>query len=143
MNNKHLVSILVALVLTMGVAVFSNWKANTVHGSVSVSSEYNATTTGAASSLNSASNLIYTGSGSIGSIIFTTPTTAIIEVWNATTSNVNLRTGNLASSSILIAHFPSGTGTSTVPIDSAFTTGLLITTKATTMSSTTVTYRRE
>lgn len=109
-------------------------------GSTPIGGEYQATTTGAGSSITAAVNVVKETSGTLGSVVFTTPTVGIVEIYNATTSNVNLRTGNTASSSILIAHFPAGTGTSTVTFDTAFSKGLLMVFKGT-VSSSTVTYR--
>ena len=141
MNNKFLGLVLGAMLLTLMALILVVTKDTRIAaGSVNVANEYFATTTGSGSSYNGVENLIKTGSGTLGSIVFTAPTTAIIEVWNATSSNAALRTGTTASSTILLAHFPAGTGTSTVVLDVTYGTGLLITSKSA-LSSTTITIR--
>lgn len=61
-------------------------------------------------------NLIVPGGPKGGSIFF----------YDATTSNINLRTGNQASSSILLEEFPAGIATTTYMLNRTFKTGLLM-----------------
>jgi len=70
--------------------------------------------------------LVKTGGGMLGSVVVTGYNTGRFALYNATTSDVNRRTGNKATSTILIADFPLGTGTTTYPFDVNFTDGLLI-----------------
>lgn len=112
--------------------------ANFALGSVEVGSEYNATTTYAAHT--QPIRLLKTGQGSINSVVITGENTGRILIYNATTSNANLRTGGKASSSITIADFPASTAEGTYTLDATFTDGLLIVTSGNEATST-ITWR--
>ena len=106
-------------------------------GSVSVSNEYNSTTTNA---LSAPLALLKTGQGSLGSVVVTgAGTTGRMDFYNATTSNVNLRTGKVATSSIWLASFGATEAAGTYVFDVFFTKGLLV--DITSNSSSTITFR--
>ncbi len=94
---------------------------------------YGATITGDA--------LIRTGYGSLGSVIITGSGTGIWSIYNATTTNVLARTGNIATSSILLASFPASAAAGTYTFDVTYTDGLLIELVSGVMSTSTITYR--
>lgn len=140
------------LSLIISTAIFIAFLVNTeiskkVEANIAQSDAMVATTTGSGAGFGSnIQNITYDCAttrgcgGVLGSVIFTTPTVGIVEFYDATTTNVNLRTGGIASSSLLIAHFPSGTGTSTVPINVRYRYGL-IRVQTGTISTSTTTYR--
>jgi hypothetical protein len=140
-------TLLVGLVAVLSLFAFNLgqvFKNKVTLGNAPIGSELNATTTGIGVGFASAINT-YTATtspqhGTLGSVIFTAPTLGIVEFYDATTTNVNLRTGNIASSSLLIAHFPAGTGTSTIEIDYAWRYGLTVVFKGT-VSTSTILYR--
>jgi hypothetical protein len=123
-------------------------KAGVSEASVTQSSEYIATTTGSGGGFTGgvarigfdAGDLNAPISGSIGSIYFALPTTGQVDIYDATTTDITKRTGAIASTTLLMASFPAGTGTSTVSIDSRYRYGLIVVFKGS-VSSTTVTYR--
>ena len=94
-----------------------------VHGSTIMGNNYNATTTFAASV--PVINLIKTGQGSLNAVIITGKNTGLATFYNATTSDVNKRTGNKATSTIMLADFPTNAPEGTYTFDAQFTDGLL------------------
>jgi hypothetical protein len=104
-------------------------------GSVVVGNDYQATTTNAAST---AIRTIKSGAGSFGSLVITGDNTGTMTFYNATTSNVDLRTGNKATSSITIADFPASSPEGTYTFDAEFTDGLLVVTTGAPATSTVI-----
>lgn len=109
-----------------------------VLGSTSRGSEYQATTTTAGSFL--PEQLLQTGGGTLGSVIITGAAAGVINIYDATTSNVSLRTNQPASSSILLATFPVSAAAGTYTFDRVFFTGLYVSVVGV-MPTTTVTFR--
>lgn len=145
-SKKALLSLIIAGALFIGFLVgltyFDN--AKEALGNVDVGSELTATTTGNGAGYPTAVNT-YTATtspktGMIGTVIFTTPTTARMQIYDATTTNSALRTGAIASSSLLIVDFPAGTGTSTVELNAKFRYGMTVVWVGT-PSTSTITYR--
>jgi len=93
------------------------------YGSTIMGNDYNATTTFAASV--PVINLIKTGQGSLNAVVITGKNTGLAMFYNATTSNVLARTGNKATSTIMIADFPTNAPEGTYTFDAQFTDGLL------------------
>lgn len=85
--------------------------------------------------------LIRASSGTFGSVIITGANTAIFNIYDATTTNVNLRTGNKATSSILLASFPASAAVGDYVFDVTFNTGLYIDVISGVMPTSTITYR--
>lgn len=109
----------------------------------SEASDYIATST-AANSLYGAfttGRRLKPGAGSFGSIVITGANTGIVNIYNATTTNINLRTGNKATSTILIASIPASTAAGTYVFDASYTDGLYIDLVSGSMPTTTITYR--
>lgn len=106
-------------------------------GSVSDTNEYNATTTFA---LSTAVRTLKTGTGSLAQVTITGDNTGLITIYNATTSDVNARTGNKATSTLVIADFPASTPEGTYTFDARFTDGLLVVTSGAPATST-ITWR--
>lgn len=105
--------------------------------SVPVTNEYFSTTTYA---LSVAERTLRTGQGSLAQVTITGDNTGLITFYNATTSNVNLRTGQKATSTITIADFPASTPEGTYTFDAQYTDGLLVVTSGAPATST-ITWR--
>lgn len=126
------------VVASLAVIAFSSLQGTSVGASVIEGQEYNATTTYGAHP--QGERTLKTGAGSLGSVIITGDNTGLITFYNATTSDVNLRTGNTATSAITVADFPASSPEGTYTFDAVFTTGLLMVTTGTPATST-VTWR--
>ena len=113
-------------------------------GSVSVTNEYQATTTAAGTAYGSTitgDSLVKRGLGTFGSLVITGAATGVINFYDATTTNVNSRTGNKATSTIHIASIPASLAAGTYVFDHEFTDGLFLDLDSGTMPTTTITYR--
>ena len=111
---------------------------------VNVTNEYQATTTAASTVYGNTitgDNLVKTGLGAFGSVVITGATAGVVNVYDATTTNVLLRTGNKATSTILIVSLPASLAAGTYTFDHEFTDGLYVDLVAGTMPTTTITYR--
>ena len=97
-------------------------------GSVYIGNEYYATSTSATAVYGAftASRVIVSGPRAFGSVIITGANTGTLNFYNATTSDVSLRTGQKATSTILIASFPGSTAAGTYTFDVQVTDGLYI-----------------
>lgn len=142
-NTKQLtlnvaISVVILLAaITVVVLGFMN-SSNIALSSIETGQEYNATTTFAGHTKDF--RLLKTGQGSLGSVIVTGTNTGITTFYNATTTNVNFRTGNTPTSTILLADFPASNDEGTYTIDAVFTTGLLMVTSGAQATST-ITWR--
>lgn len=113
---------------------------NRAFGSVPTGQEYYSTTTVATSF--PPIRLLKTGGGSLNSVVITGAQTGAIDIYNATTSNVTQRTGQKATSTILLAQFPASAAAGTYTFDSTFTDGLLIVTASSpSVPTSTITWR--
>ena len=108
-------------------------------GSVERASEYHATST--YSGMPWADILLKTGAGVLGSYVVLGADTTQFDILNATTTDVNKRTGNKATSSIIIASIPSSAAAGVYTFDSIFTDGLYIDVKTAGVGTTTLTFR--
>lgn len=111
--------------------------AQVVYGSVSQGSEYQGTTTTAVSFL---SDIALPANQALGSVVITGTATGVINLYDATTSNINLRTGNTSSSSILLATLPASTAAGTYTFDRIVRYGLFVNVVGV-MPTTTITFR--
>ena len=146
LSTKHIVSALVAGALLIGIIVGGIWfRPDVSLSSVNVTAEYTATTTAQSSTgygaTISTSRVIRAGHGTLGSFVITGAATGIINFYNATTTNVNNRTGNKATTTILLASFPASTVAGTYTLDVFFTDGLYIDIVTGNMPTSTITYR--
>lgn len=127
MKNKLLGFIFGSLILTLiAVLVTVSKETKTVQGSAFLGQDYQATSTRyfPASSLTNL-RLIKDGSGTVARVTITGSNTGVIRLWNATTSNVNLRTGNPATSSLRFIELPTNLAVGTYDFDVEFNTGIL------------------
>jgi len=109
----------------------------------SEASDYTATSTAASGGYGAftTGRRLKPGAGSFGSIVITGANTGVINVYNATTTDVNKRTGQKATSTILIASIPASTAAGTYVFDASYTDGLYIDLVSGNMPTTTITYR--
>lgn len=110
------------------------------HASVPMGGEYQGTTTQSAAGSFAAEALLQTGGGALGSVVVTGATTGTISIYDATTSDSTKRTGQTASTSLLLASFPASAAAGTYTFDRLYFRGLLIEITGTTPTST-ITFR--
>lgn len=124
MKNNLLGIVLLVCLVILGVLPFT--KGSQKLGTVSVSNECYATTTptGFDGTLASGTVIRY-GTGALCSVVVSGMRTGNFFLYDATTTNVNLRTGTKATSSILLAEIPAGAASSTYQYDVTFNSGLL------------------
>ena len=132
----------VAVLLVSAFLYFSKTEQKPI-GSIITGQEYQATTTAgnAVFGAQTTGALLKTGFGSLGSVVVTGANTGILNFYDATTTNVNLRMGSTPTSTIHIASIPESMVAGTYTFDAEFTTGLLMDLYSGSMPTTTVTWR--
>lgn len=135
--QKVLFSVASLLVILVSVATLIRNDARQVQGSVVQSSEYQSTTTYVGFTNRP---VLITGPGTLGSVIITGTTTGQMYLYDATTTNVNLRTGNLSTTTITIASFMPGEPVGVYTFDTRFQNGLLLDWQSP-IGTTTITFR--
>ena len=100
---------------------------------------YRATTT--PEDLTWTDQLLDTGAGVLGSVVITTSGDLAFDLLKATTTNDNLRTTSVATSSILLASFPADTAVGTYTFDVSYSNGLYLDVKSGTLCTSTITYK--
>ncbi len=135
----------IAIVAILSVLfLIATYRTPPAYGSVPITDEYMSTSTAANSAYGATvtgAKVIKYGPGAFGSYIITGANTGIINFYDATTSNVNARTGQKATSTILLASFPASTVAGTYTFDAALTAGLYVDVVSGIMATGTVTYR--
>lgn len=138
----------IALLAVVAVIVLAGYimglQQKMVFGSTpSEASDYQATSTAenAVYGAFTTGRLIRKSSGSFGSVVITGANTGVLNFYNATTTDVNMRTGNKASSTILLASIPASAAADTYTFDVGYTDGLLLVLQGGTMPTSTITYR--
>lgn len=81
------------------------------------------------------------GPGILGSVIITGSNGGNFYLYDATTSNVNFRTGNKASTTIIMANIPAGASSTTYTYDTVFNDGLLLVPSGTSIATSTITWK--
>lgn len=137
-------NILTALVLGLSIIVGSfilQPKQN--FGAVVTGSEYTSTSTAQNSVYGAITGpgRIKSGFGSLGTIVITGANTGIINLYDATTTDVTKRTGNVATSTILIASIPSSLVAGDYVYDVSLSYGLYLDLVSGNMPTTTISYR--
>ncbi len=116
----------------------------TVQGSTLQGQEYMATTTAANSVYGATvtgSTLIRTGSGSLASVIITGANTGVVNLYDATTSDITKRAARLSTSTILIATLPANLVAGTYVFDAVYSNGLYFDLISGSAPTSTITYR--
>ena len=144
MNTKTIIVPVVLLLAIVFLGLFITLEKEPIAiGSVSQGSAYNATSTASGEVFGAftGDQLLKTGWGVLGSVVVSGAETGIVNFYNATTSNVEARTGNTTTSTILMFSMPASLAAGTYTVDSVFTTGLLVELESGVMPTTTITYR--
>jgi len=122
---KTLVICLSILVIVLGATIFISPARDVVLSSVQQGSEYHATSTKNAVGTSIPNfTVLQTGASTLGHVVITGANTGIINIYDATTTNVNLRVG--ATSTLQVVNIPASTATGTYQFDSTFYNGILI-----------------
>ena len=144
--KNHLIALGVGIALVIAFIVLFNQKPKEEPflSSVSVTNEYLATSTAASvvyGATITGSQIIKTGQGSLGQVVITGANTGVVNFYNATTTNVSSRTGQPATSTILIASLPASLAAGTYVFDAFYTAGLYIELVGGAMPTSTISYR--
>lgn len=139
-NIIAIISILVSVSVLLFV-VLTNDNENV--GSIIQSQEYVATSTAQNTVYGAFSNdrTIKSGRGSLGSVIVTGANTGILNFYDATTTDITARTGNKATTSLLMLSIPASLAAGTYVFDIGFNDGLMLELESGNMPTTTITYR--
>ena len=138
--NKILLSVSVVVIIVLAVLLVGTGMQNNqpTLGSVDYGGEYQGTTTSTGRFPTTVT--LKTGNGALGSVVITGAAAGVINIYDATTSNVLARTGNTPTSTIYLASIPASAAAGTYTFDRVFFTGLVVDI-AGTMPTTTITYR--
>lgn len=144
-QSSALVAVIAACALAIGLfaGVYLTRPTQTL-GSVVQGNEYTSTTTGmsvAYGNTITGDKVLKTGAGSLAQVTLTGANTGIVNFYDATTSNVALRTGQAATSTILIASLPVSLAAGTYTYDAQFAFGLFLDIDTGNMPTTTITWR--
>ena len=134
---KIIIALIITVIITASVVILVG-KKDAPLGSVSRSSEYHATTT--SSVRFQPETLLLTGNGTLGSVVITGAAAGVMNLYDATTSNIDLRTNNLATTSIYVASFPASAAAGTYTFDRILIRGLYVSIIGT-MPTSTITWR--
>lgn len=145
--NKLNTILLVIVAVVVAILAFSPIKPNVTVGSIGMGNEYKATTTSPTAysftaGIRSLTPSGETTQGTLGSLIVAGAGSAggHIEIFDATTTNPNLRARNMASSTQLIASLPVNASAGTYTYDVYYKYGLQVVVTGT-VGTTTITYR--
>ena len=139
---------IMGIVLALIVIVLVLWgqiggKQPVIIGSAVDGQTYNSTTTRAyAGATISNFAVIKPGPGTLGSVInFSGSATGVVYLYDATTTDITKRTGNTATSSIIIATIPGSYDMGAYVFDVGFNNGLLYELVSGSVGTSTITYR--
>lgn len=138
--KKILLSLAITLTVFMLVLVAARNLAPRADASVAFGNDYQATTTDQTWTT-AIPKVLDSSNGSLGSVVITTTGTGSLTLYDATTTNINLRTGGTATSTITLANFQITTTAGTYTFDRVFFNGLIAVWTGTNAASTTITYR--
>lgn len=142
--KQKIIGILLAIVALLG----GNYALDTKLGSVEVGSQYLATTTPQVGDLANLcqrpTGFAQRSTGVLGNVNILNANTSAFTIYDATTSSVLLRTGQLATSTIILAEFPASPTEGTYAFDVETKYGILVDyAAAATVSTSTISYRCE
>lgn len=125
MKHKILLTTSVSVFVLSLLLLLLSEKPQSADASVQLANEYHATSTGSVGAMPAIST-IFTGTGSLGSVIVTEAGSSgsHINIYDATTTNKNLRTNQAATSTILIASLPNNLTVGTYTFDTVIQNGL-------------------
>lgn len=138
LSSSLVYGVIVLAILAFVYLIGTSQKIDKVEASTIMGNDYQATTTFAASV--PLIRQIKSTAGSLNSVNITGKNTGLLTFYNATTSDITKRTGQVATSSILIADFPTNAPEGTYTFDAEFSNGLLMIGSGA-IATSTVTYR--
>ena len=143
MKSKSILSLAVLAFILLATVVAFRDESSVVSAATIQGNDYQATTTAGSSIYGSftSGRLIKTGYGALGTVIITGANSGILNFYDATTTDITLRTGNKATSSILIASLPASLAAGDYVFDIALSTGLYVDLVSGTMPTSTIAYR--
>src|SRR3990167_203899 len=142
LNHKNILAVAFLLLAVTIAMVFQQPRG--AQGSIRIGDELQATSTAPSSAYGatiSGDTLIKTGTGALGSVVILGANTGIINFYDATTTSVDKRTGNTATSTILIASFPASVVAGTYTFDIEVKNGLLLDIDSVSIATSSITYR--
>lgn len=143
MNTKTFITLIGLVVVASIFLALSGSKTTVSVGGVSRGEQYQATTTDSTTWTLGTAKVVATGNGILGSVVVpVTSAVAGLSFYDATTTDVLKRTGNTATTTILLAKFPVTT-VGTYVFDVGYKTALLVESTGTAIASSTVTYKRQ
>lgn len=125
------------LVASFSGVQLSQFKNEASLGSVQQANEYHSTST---SYLSTPNSVIKTGSGAIGSVVISGSNTGRIDMYDTTTTNKNLRTGQAPTATIYIGSIVASQAAGTYTYDIEFYNGLYLDFTGS-LPTSTITYR--
>ncbi len=141
MTNVNLGAVILGIFTLLSVLVISNIHQSSVtFGAVARGSDYQATSTNGNPG-SPVDAVLQSVPGTLGSVIITGANTGVIQIFDATTSNVALRTGQTASSTLLLAYIPASTAAGTYAFDRNVYNGIYLNVTGL-APTTTITYRQ-
>lgn len=145
MNTTYKLTFAVLIGMMLATLIILMQRPWQTYGSVEVGSQTQSTTT---PQLATRTNLCPAPSGSastttgvLDAVHALGPSTGYMLIMDATTTNINLRTGNRATTTLILAWYPVGFGTTTNQFGVEFKNGLLVDYTGT--ATTTISYRCE
>lgn len=136
-SNWALVAVCAAILLTALLLI--NYRPEPALGSVARLGEYQSTTTSQGRFANDVT--LCSGPCTLGSIVITGPASGYINFYDATTTDITKRTGQTATSTLLVASLPLNASSSTYTLDLNVYTALQVSIVGT-IPTTTITYRQ-
>ena len=124
--------------LIVAAALFSYRSSPVSVGSTPRGGEYQGTST--QQTYFNPETVLLTTSGVLGSVVITGTSGGVVNLYDATTSNINFRTGQAATSSLFLASFPANAATGTYTFDRNVYSGLYVSVVGT-IPTTTITFR--
>lgn len=124
--NKFSIGIVAGLMLATFLLMFAifDGQSKIASGSVTDGQGYMGTTTSTGTF--TSPSTVRTGAGIFGSVVITGAATGIVNIYDATTTNISLRAASKATSTLVLATFPASAAAGTYTFDRNFNDGLII-----------------
>lgn len=123
--------------LVLALLIVASQRPREVSASTPLGGEYQATTTNTFTTVTAqADRVLLSTNGTLGAITITGANSGTINLYDATTSNISDRTGQVATNTILVASFPASTAAGTYTFDRVVVNGLYLSVSGTAPTST-------
>lgn len=139
LNTKYIAGFMIAVAL-LGATYYS--LSNPGKAVADVNDADYGTTTNATTWTTNVPKLVKNGPGTLSRVIVFKSSNAEVNLYNATTTNINLRTGGVATSTILLGSIGAGATSGTYNFNEQFGTGLIVEVVSSVgIASTTITWK--